>query len=87
MHACISSKKTRTRALALHPMITSTEVCVMNTDDRDNPSNADVSPTDASGKPVKVVVRDLQDPEGEEQDAGALKRKIDEIERKVADGN
>lgn len=59
----------------------------MNTDDRENPSNADVPPTDESGKPVKVVVRDLQDPDGEEQDADALERKIDEIERKVADGN
>ena len=59
----------------------------MNTDDRQNQSNSDVPLTDASGKPVKVVVRDLQDPEAEEQDAGALERKIDEIERKVADGN
>ncbi|MHC8358591.1 hypothetical protein ACYZTL_26105 [Pseudomonas sp. LB3P81] len=60
-------------------------------------------PTDSSGKPVDVVGRDLQDRDGEaegvdqtntpsstrakEQDAEELKRKIDEIERKVADGN
>jgi hypothetical protein len=60
-------------------------------------------PTDTSGKPVNVVERDLQDRDGEaegvdqaitpsstrtkEQDAEELQRKIDEIERKVADGN
>lgn len=60
-------------------------------------------PVDSSGKPVNVVERDLQDLDGEaegidqtitpastrtkEQDAEELQRKIDEIERKVADGN
>lgn len=60
-------------------------------------------PTDTSGTPVNVVERDLQDRDGEaegvdqaitpsstrtkEQDAEELQRKIDEIERKVADGN
>ena len=60
-------------------------------------------PTDMSGKPVNVVKRDLEDPDDDtrgvdevitpsstrtkEQDAEELQRKIDEIERKVADGN
>lgn len=60
-------------------------------------------PTDASGKPVNVVERDLEDEDSDtrgvdetltpsstrvkEQDAEELQRKIDEIERKVADGN
>lgn len=58
---------------------------------------------DSSGKPVDVVRRDLQDRDDDtrtvdevitptsirekEQDAEELKRKTDEIERKVADGN
>lgn len=61
------------------------------------------TPTDASGKPVNVVERDLEDEDSDtrgvdetltpsstrvkEQDAEELQRKIDEIERKVADGN
>jgi len=60
-------------------------------------------PTDTSGKPVNVVQRDLQDVDDDtravdevitpsstrtkEQDAEELQRKVDEIERKVADGN
>lgn len=60
-------------------------------------------PLDTSGKPVNVVERDLEDPDDDtrevdevitptstrimEQDAEELKRKADEIERKVADGN
>lgn len=60
-------------------------------------------PADSSGKPVNVVERDLQDLDGEaegvdqtitpdstrtkEHDAEEFQRKIDEIERKVADGN
>jgi hypothetical protein len=60
-------------------------------------------PLDTSGKPVNVVERDLEDPDDDtrevdevitptstrimEQDAEELQRKIDEIERKVADGN
>ncbi|WP_166215977.1 hypothetical protein [Pseudomonas atagonensis] len=59
--------------------------------------------TDTSGKPVDVVERDLEDANADskgvneaitpsstrvkEQDAEELKRKTDEIERKVADGN
>lgn len=61
------------------------------------------TPTDASGKPVNVVERDLEDRDDDtrgvdevitpsstrvkEQDAEELQRKVDEIERKVADGN
>ncbi|MGE8148698.1 hypothetical protein ACQKP7_26445 [Pseudomonas frederiksbergensis] len=60
-------------------------------------------PTDTSGKPVNVVERDLEDRDDDtrgvdevitpsstrvkEQDAEELQRKVDEIERKVADGN
>lgn len=63
----------------------------------------DAPPRDTSGKPVDVVERDLEDPDDDtrgvdetitptstrvkEQDAEELKRKTDEIERKVADGN
>ncbi|MFJ4248043.1 hypothetical protein C2E19_13125 [Pseudomonas sp. DTU12.3] len=58
---------------------------------------------DSSGKPVNVVQRDLADTDDDtkavdevitptstrtkEQDAETLQRKVDEIERKVADGN
>ncbi|MGF6207930.1 hypothetical protein [Pseudomonas frederiksbergensis] len=65
------------------------------------PPNA--PPTDTSGKPVNVVERDLENEDSDtrgvdetitpsstrakEQDAEELQRKIDEIERKVADGN
>ncbi|MDN3224162.1 MULTISPECIES: hypothetical protein [Pseudomonas] len=61
------------------------------------------TPTDASGKPVNVVERDLEDRDDDtrgvdevitpsstrvkEQDAEELQKKVDEIERKVADGN
>jgi len=60
-------------------------------------------PTDSSGKPVNVVERDLEDRDRhtravdesitpsstrtKEQDAEELRKKIAEIERKVADGN
>ncbi|SEE74619.1 MULTISPECIES: hypothetical protein [Pseudomonas] len=66
-------------------------------------ATSNAPPTDTSGKPVNVVERDLQDRDDEaegvdqaiapastrtkEQDAEELQRKIDEIERKVADGN
>ena len=72
----------------------------MNNDDNKTPN---APPTDTSGKPVNVVERDLQDRDDDsaavdkvitpsstrvkEQDAETLQRKIDEIERKVADGN
>ncbi|VVQ33869.1 hypothetical protein [Pseudomonas fluorescens] len=71
----------------------------MNSDDK----NPNAPPTDTSGKPVNVVERDLEDRDDDteavdevitpsstrvkEQDAETLQRKIDEIERKVADGN
>ncbi|MDQ3202122.1 MAG: hypothetical protein M3Q94_08165 [Pseudomonadota bacterium] len=76
----------------------------MNNDDRVNtgkPVNA--PPTDAAGKPVDVVERDLQDSDSDtegvdktitpsstrvkEQEVDELQRKTAEIERKVADGN
>jgi hypothetical protein len=76
----------------------------MSNDDRNastRPVNA--PPTDASGKPVNVVERDLADRDDDtravdetitptsirtkEQEAEELKRKTDAIERKVADGN
>ncbi|MHC8287300.1 hypothetical protein ACYZUD_10845 [Pseudomonas sp. XS1P51] len=76
----------------------------MNNDDRVNdPETKTTWPTDASGKPVKVVEKDLEESEGDasgvdqtltpsstrtqEQEAEELSRKIAEIERKVADGN
>lgn len=76
----------------------------MKDDDRVNagrPSNA--PSTDAAGKPVNVVERDLQDTDSDtegvdktitpsstrvkEQEVEELQRKTAEIERKVADGN
>jgi hypothetical protein len=81
-------------------MFTSLEVSTMISDDSKTPN---APPTDNSGEPVNVVERDLEDrdddPEAvdkvitpsstreKEQDAETLQRKIDEIERKVADGN
>ena len=79
----------------------------MSTEDRNHPvsSNTPVNapPRDASGQPVNVIERDLNDPDDDtravdevitpssirtkEQEAEELKRKTDEIERKVADGN
>ncbi|WP_282358178.1 hypothetical protein [Pseudomonas sp. PS01303] len=72
----------------------------MNSNDDKTPN---APPTDTSGKPVNVVERDLEDHDDDtkgvdevitpsstrvkEQDAETLKRKVDEIERKVADGN
>lgn len=72
----------------------------MNSDDSKIQNNP---PTDTPGKPVNVVKRDLEDRDDDpkavdevitpsstrvkEQDAETLQRKIDEIERKVADGN
>ncbi|WP_426201289.1 hypothetical protein [Pseudomonas sp. TWP3-1] len=69
----------------------------MNSDDNQTQAS------DASGKPVNVVERDLRDPDDDtrtvdevitptsirtkEQEAEELQRKTAEIERKVADGN
>jgi hypothetical protein len=80
-------------------MFTPLEVTHMNNDDK----TPNAPPTDTSGKPVNVVERDLEDRNNDseavdevitpsstrvkEQDAETLQRKIDEIERKVADGN
>lgn len=74
-----------------------------NTDDRKPATPHNAPPLDSSGKPVDVVRRDLEDRDDDtravdevitptsirekEQDAEELKRKTDEIERKVADGN
>ncbi len=71
----------------------------MNNDEK----TPNAPPTDTSGEPVNVVERDLEDRDDgsetvdkvitpsstrvKEQDAETLQRKIDEIERKVADGN
>ena len=75
----------------------------MSKDDRTPHIQPDAPPTDASGKPVNVVERDLQDPDDDtravdevitpssnrvkEQEVEDLNRKTAEIERKVADGN
>jgi len=75
----------------------------MNDRDSTPSTPAAGQPTDASGKPVNVVERDLNDTDHDtravdeiitpssirtaEQEAEELKRKTDEIERKVADGN
>ncbi|WP_213939294.1 hypothetical protein [Pseudomonas sp. dw_612] len=72
----------------------------MNDESKTTPN---APPTDASGKPVNVVERDLEDGDSDtrgvdetitpsstrvkEQEAEELQRKVDEIERKVADGN
>jgi hypothetical protein len=80
-------------------MFTPLEVTHMNSDDK----TPNAPPTDTSDKPVNVVERDLEDRDDDseavdevitpsstrvkEQDAETLQRKIDEIERKVADGN
>jgi hypothetical protein len=74
-----------------------------STDDTTPETTPDARPTDVSGHPVDVVRRDLEDRDDDanavdktvtpssnrvkEQDAEELRRKIDEIERKVADGN
>lgn len=71
----------------------------MNIDDTEKNTDSNAPPTDSSGTTVNVVERDLRDSEGvdqtvtpsssdtEEQDEEEQQRKIDEIERKVADGN
>jgi hypothetical protein len=75
----------------------------MSNDDRTPHVQSDAPPTDASGKPVNVVERDLRDPDDDtravdevitpssnrvkEQEVEDLNRKTAEIERKVADGN
>ncbi|MDQ0122877.1 hypothetical protein J2W17_001824 [Pseudomonas lini] len=71
--------------------------------DSESPATSNAPPTDTSGKPVNVVERDLEDRDRDtrgvdesitpsstrtkEQDAEELRKKIAEIERKVADGN
>lgn len=74
----------------------------MNNEDNAN-TTSNAPPTDSSGKPVNVVERDLEDRDSDtegvdmtitpsstrakEQDADELQKKVDEIQRKVADGN
>jgi hypothetical protein len=74
-----------------------------NEDVNDVDSTANGQATDASGKPVNVVERDLEDRDDDtrgvdevitpssirtkEQEIEEMKKKTDEIERKVADGN
>lgn len=64
-----------------------------NDDDVDLETTSNTLPTDTSDKPVDVVERDLEDSDTppstrtKEQEAEELRRKIAEIERKVADGN
>ena len=73
----------------------------MNNDDRvdddESETTSNVLPADTSGKPVDVVERELEDSDSDaegvnqthtrELEAEELRRKIAEIERKVADGN
>jgi len=75
-------------------------------DDSSNPAaplSSHARSVDASGKPVDVIKRDLQDGDdktravdevitptstrAKEQDAETLQKTVDEIERKVADSN
>lgn len=71
--------------------------------DIESDATSNAPPTDTSGKPVNVVERDLEDRDSDaknvdpssapsstrakELEAEELRRKIAEIERKVADGN
>ncbi|HXQ99206.1 MAG TPA: hypothetical protein VN798_02330 [Pseudomonas sp.] len=79
----------------------------MSNDERNTPATSstpvNAPPTDASGQPVNVVERDLQDRDDDtrvvdevitpssirtkEQEAEELNRKTAEIERKVADSH
>ncbi len=79
----------------------------MSNDDRTQPASSttpsNAPPTDAAGKPVNVVERDLQDRDDDtravdetitpssnrtkEQEVEELNRKTAEIERKVADSH
>lgn len=71
----------------------------MNNDDRtdrvESESTSNAPSTGTAGKPVDEVEKDLEDKDNDarsveqanEQEAEELRRKIAEIERKVADGN
>jgi hypothetical protein len=79
------------------------EVSEMNNDDRVNDDESEttsnIPPADTSGKPDDVVETELEDSDNDndneginqtharELEAEELRRKIAEIERKVADGN
>jgi hypothetical protein len=89
-------EKSRTHPLSLNPMGKPMEVSEMNNDDSvkstESETTSNTPPTDTPDKPVDVD----SDLDGEdqatttqtqEQEAEKLRRKIAEIERKVADGN
>jgi hypothetical protein len=77
------------------------EVSEMNNDDRVNDDESEttsnIPPADTSGNPDDVVETELEDSDNDneginqtharELEAEELRRKIAEIERKVADGN
>jgi hypothetical protein len=60
-------------------------------DDLDSQTTSNAPPTDTSGKQVESDLEDSSDTpssaHAREQEAEELRRKIAEIERKVADGN
>lgn len=74
-----------------------------DTSEKTAPRSSPSQSVDTSGKPVDVVKRDLEDGDDDtraidevitptatrtkEQDAEALQKTVDEIERKVADSN
>ena len=73
-------------------MFRSMEVNDMNNDDSVNDvepeATSNAPPTDTSGKPVNVDQTNTPSPtRTKELEAEELRRKIAEIERKVADGN
>ena len=61
-----------------------------NDDDVESETTSNTPPTDTSGKQVESDLEDSDTPSSaqtKEQEAEELRRKIAEIERKVADGN
>jgi hypothetical protein len=61
-----------------------------NDDDVESATTSNTPPTDTSGKQVESDLEDIDTPSSaqtKEQEAEELRRKIAEIERKVADGN
>lgn len=87
------------QAMPPYPMGMPMEVDAMNNDDRtdrvESESTSNAPSTDTAGKPVDEIEKDLEDKDNDarsveqanEQEAEELRRKIAEIERKVADGN
>lgn len=61
-----------------------------NDDDTESETTSNTPPTDTSGKQVESDLEDSDTPSStqtKEEEAEELRRKIAEIERKVADGN